>query len=331
MRFKVLCALLILPMGQCVTLEAGRPQGGAQVGGKVTAVIPKATVLHGGQDVPSSPLKVQDKVYWQDVVRTLNMGHVQITLLDGSTLNLGVRSEMKIIQHDPLSQQTAIELPVGKLHIKVRKISYPGGKFEVTIQTAFIGVVGTDFIVESHNDRDKRKRKTLVWCLEGPVMVRNIDAAIFGPVVLNAGEFTTIPFRMPPAATRVSPSEMKKEIRLTNPFLTGSIIEPQMLTHNPGPDGVYRVGGDVSAPIPIFKPEPEYTEEARNAKYQGTAVLWIVVDATGAVTDCKVLKPLGKGLDERAVETVKTWKFKPAMRNGTPVPVRVMVEVAFRL
>ncbi|MBZ5513316.1 MAG: energy transducer TonB [Acidobacteriia bacterium] len=95
--------------------------------------------------------------------------------------------------------------------------------------------------------------------------------------------------------------------------------------------GAYSVGGNVSAPIPIYKPEPPYSEEARKAKYQGTVVLWIVVDAAGNVTDERVVKPLGLGLDEKALETVRTWKFKPGLRNGTPVPVRVMVEVSFRL
>jgi len=95
--------------------------------------------------------------------------------------------------------------------------------------------------------------------------------------------------------------------------------------------GVYSVGGGVSEPIPIYKPDPAYSEEARKAKYQGTVLLWIIVDASGAVTECRVAKPLGLGLDEKAVETVRTWKFKPAMRNGSPVPVHVMVEVSFRL
>jgi TonB family protein len=95
--------------------------------------------------------------------------------------------------------------------------------------------------------------------------------------------------------------------------------------------GPYSVGGGVSAPIPIYKPEPAYSEEARKAKYQGTVVLWIVVDAQGNVTDCRVVRPLGLGLDEKAMETVRTWKFKPAMRNAVPVPVRVIVEVSFRL
>ncbi len=95
--------------------------------------------------------------------------------------------------------------------------------------------------------------------------------------------------------------------------------------------GPYSVGGNVSAPIPIYKPEPAYSEEARKAKYQGVVVLWIVVDTQGSVTDVRVVKPLGLGLDEKAVEAVHTWKFKPATRNGAPVPVRVMVEVSFRL
>ena len=91
------------------------------------------------------------------------------------------------------------------------------------------------------------------------------------------------------------------------------------------------VGGGVSAPIPVYKPEPTYTEEARKAKYQGAVVLWIVVDSQGNVTDARLAKPLGLGLDEKALETVRTWKFKPALRNGVPVAVRVSVEVTFRL
>ena len=95
--------------------------------------------------------------------------------------------------------------------------------------------------------------------------------------------------------------------------------------------GAYSVGGSVTAPIPIYKPEPPYSEEARKAKYQGTVVLYIIVDVQGNVTDARVVKPLGLGLDEKALDTVRTWKFKPGMRNGVPVAVRVMVEVSFRL
>ncbi len=95
--------------------------------------------------------------------------------------------------------------------------------------------------------------------------------------------------------------------------------------------GVYSPGGGVSGPIAIYKPEPMYSEEARKAKYQGTVVLWIVVGADGNVSNVRVVKPLGLGLDEKAVETVRTWKFKPCMRMGNPVPCNVSVEVGFHL
>jgi TonB family protein len=95
--------------------------------------------------------------------------------------------------------------------------------------------------------------------------------------------------------------------------------------------GAYTVGGSVTGPIPIFQPTPNYSEEARKAKYQGTVILLIVVDAQGVVSDARVVKQLGLGLDEKALETVRTWRFKPGTRNGVPVAVRCMVEVTFRL
>jgi TonB family protein len=107
--------------------------------------------------------------------------------------------------------------------------------------------------------------------------------------------------------------------------------------YGPGSDGgccggPFQVGiGGVSEPIPIYKPEPAYSEEARKAKFQGTVLLWIVVDAQGKVRNIQIAKHLGMGLDEEAVKTVSTWKFKPALRQGVPVPVQVEVEVSFRL
>jgi TonB family protein len=95
--------------------------------------------------------------------------------------------------------------------------------------------------------------------------------------------------------------------------------------------GAYSVGGGVSAPGVLFKVEPEYSEEARKAKFQGTVVLSIVVDPSGKARDIKVIRPLGLGLDEKAIEAVSKWRFKPGMKDGVPVPVRASVEVNFRL
>jgi TonB family protein len=89
---------------------------------------------------------------------------------------------------------------------------------------------------------------------------------------------------------------------------------------------------DMTPPVPTYKPEPSYTPQARHDKIEGGITLWIIVDAQGNVTAVReVSKRLGEGLDEKAIETVKTWKFKPATRNGVPVPVRVIVEITFRL
>ena len=95
--------------------------------------------------------------------------------------------------------------------------------------------------------------------------------------------------------------------------------------------GVFRVGGGVSAPKKIFDPEPEYSEEARKAKFQGTCVLYVVVGPDGRTRDIRVQRTLGLGLDEKAIEAVKQWRFEPAMKDGKPVAVAVSVEVEFRL
>lgn len=95
--------------------------------------------------------------------------------------------------------------------------------------------------------------------------------------------------------------------------------------------GAYRVGGGVSAPRAVYAPDPEYSEEARKAKYQGTVVLWVEVGPDGRPRQIRVQRTLGMGLDEKAMEAVRTWKFEPARLNGLPVAVQINVEVNFRL
>lgn len=95
--------------------------------------------------------------------------------------------------------------------------------------------------------------------------------------------------------------------------------------------GAFKIGGGVTAPVPISKPEPEYSEEARKAKWQGSVILSLVVDDKGMPQDIKVLRKLGMGLDEKAVEAVMKWRFKPGMKDGKPVPVQATIEVTFRL
>ncbi len=95
--------------------------------------------------------------------------------------------------------------------------------------------------------------------------------------------------------------------------------------------GVYRVGGGVTAPRVIYAPEPEFSEEARKAKYQGTVVLWVIVGTDGRIHNLRVYRSLGMGLDEKAIQAIKEWRFEPGRKNGTAVAVQVSVEVNFRL
>jgi protein TonB len=95
--------------------------------------------------------------------------------------------------------------------------------------------------------------------------------------------------------------------------------------------GVYRVGGGVSAPRLLYGPDPEFSEEARKAKYQGTVVLWMIVGTDGRTHEIRVQRSLGMGLDEKAIEAVRVWRFEPARKNGQPVAVQVNVEVNFQL
>ena len=105
------------------------------------------------------------------------------------------------------------------------------------------------------------------------------------------------------------------------------------LTENPEPQTTfYTPGAEVSAPVPLHAPDPPYTAQARKAKLSGTVVVQILIDAEGKVVDAKEISPrLGEGLDEKAVDTVRTWKFQPAMRKGVPVAVRMVVQVSFKL
>src|SRR5262249_17070533 len=87
----------------------------------------------------------------------------------------------------------------------------------------------------------------------------------------------------------------------------------------------------VSPPRLIFKVEPEYSEAARKAKYQGTVLLGLEVNTAGEPQNIKVARSLGLGLDEKAIEAVKQWRFKPGTKDGKPATLQTTIEVTFRL
>lgn len=104
-------------------------------------------------------------------------------------------------------------------------------------------------------------------------------------------------------------------------------------THAPAtvPEGAMHVGNGVAPPMLSNKQEPEYSEDARTAKLQGTVLLSVTIGTDGMAHDLKLLHSLGFGLDEKAAEAVSQWQFKPGTRDGAPVPVQATIEVNFRL
>jgi len=95
--------------------------------------------------------------------------------------------------------------------------------------------------------------------------------------------------------------------------------------------GLFKVGNGVSAPVPLNYIEAEFSEEARRKHFDGVCLVSVVVDAEGKPRNARVIRALGAGLDEKAVEAVNKYRFRPAMKDGVPVPVMITVQVNFKL
>ncbi len=109
----------------------------------------------------------------------------------------------------------------------------------------------------------------------------------------------------------------------------GADVQPQGQSRYSG--AVEHAGDAVSAPHLVSNAEPHYSKEARAAGLQGTVGLSVVIDEKGVPRDIRVVRSLGKGLDEKAIEAVEQWRFRPGMKNGAPVAVRTRIEINFRL
>jgi TonB family protein len=95
------------------------------------------------------------------------------------------------------------------------------------------------------------------------------------------------------------------------------------------PPGVVRVGNGVSAPIVLYKPQPTYTDQARDLGVAGEVRLRCIINEDGVPTIVTVAKSLEASLDKSAMETVSKWRFKPGMKDGKPVAVQVLIDVSF--
>jgi hypothetical protein len=190
----VLCSLMVsLPV-------MSQPPAANQVAGQINALIPAATRN-------SQTAKVKEELDWNDLLKTENTGRVRAGLTDGSILSVGSSSELRIVQHDSASQQTALEMDFGKVRSQVTKVTKPGGKFEMKTPNAVIGVIGTDFYTSYEANR------TTVICYKGQVKVtpvgdahatNNSGSSSSDAVIVSAGQMVVITSEMPPSGFQPS-------------------------------------------------------------------------------------------------------------------------------
>ncbi len=206
----VLCSLLTaLP-------AMPQPQTG-QAAGQINAMIPAATRN-------STPAKVKEELDWNDLLKTEHSGRVRAGLKDGSILNLGSDSELRIVQHDSASQQTSLEMDFGKVRSQVMKITKPGGKFEMKTPNAVIGVIGTDFYVGFESNT------TTVICYKGQVTVTPLNGAhaannsgqsstASNSIAVSAGQMVQITSELPPSGfqtTDTPPAVLQASLTATD-------------------------------------------------------------------------------------------------------------------
>jgi len=135
--------------------------------------------------------------------------------------------------------------------------------------------------------------------------------------------------QLPASGSSGDPSTTKTKAEPIGPLpWIFEAIETAKRSHGSGAGSSF---GAPSNPVAVYRPDPEYSEEARRACLQGTIVLAILVDTDGKAYDVHVARGLGKGLDEKAVEAMYQWRFKPGQIDGEYVRVKTRVEVPFRL
>jgi hypothetical protein len=156
------------------------PDATGQRAGEVSRVIPAVSLTRGAKSMNAS---AKTPVDWLDVLSTQANGRARVSLDDGSVLNVGSDSSVKVVKHDAGAQQTDLEVTVGKIRSQAQKISQPNGKFEVHTPSGVAGVVGTDFYVAYENN------VMTVIVFDGVVKVCNLAGVC---VAVKAGQLTTV-------------------------------------------------------------------------------------------------------------------------------------------
>jgi hypothetical protein len=220
----------------CGTSVARLSAAQASEAGAVSALLPQGVAERSGSE---KELALHDAVFWNDLVKTIDLGRMRILLEDQSVLNIGARSSMRIVQPSPTTHQSNLELEFGRFRAKVIEKAGTGGRMVITTPTAALGVVGTHFYVRG----DEKEATVIVF--DGEVRVRNNNSNIAGEQILLAGELTTVLRDQPPTPKLpATPQEIQQAMEETlpaqvarfNPYQSPAGSNPRVVLSGPGLD-----------------------------------------------------------------------------------------------
>jgi len=161
--------------------------------------------------------------------------------------------------------------------------------------------------------------------------IENVSVISGNGMLVNAARDAVSQWTFKPYLLNGQPTEVETSITVNFSLADLMAVVVPVPAANDAVDGAKQIGGDVTGPIPIYEPEPVYSAEAKKAKFMGIVTVGIIVDKNGMPQNVHVTRGVGMGLDEKAVEAVKQYKFKPAMENGKPVAVYMNIEVNFQI
>jgi TonB family protein len=197
---------------------------------------------------------------------------------------------------------------------------------ELAKQDKVEGVVTVSLVV------DEQGRPTNVKVVGGRLLGRHFDSSDADDGLDEKAMEAVKQYRFKPATENGKPVAVYVNVEVKFQLADSTErTQGQSLAVTVTDDGVKQIGGGVTGPIPIYEPEPVYSAEAKKAKFMGIVTVGIIVDKNGMPQNVHVTRGVGMGLDEKAVDAVKQYKFKPAMENGKPVAVYMNIEVNFQI
>lgn len=227
--------------------------------------------------------------------------------------------------------------------IRVTALSLHGQHLTIQAERLFFGNSGQSFQLKKEPKKEKKLRIEVEFDA-GDITAEKADAVLSRIFLTAQDRFVDfVPPYWKPCILATSKGNSERQYNACRfppefalvPGILSSVEEspePKPTTANSGSGGgIVLIGKGISPPRVVSQVDPEFSKEARRAKYQGTILVSLIVNKSGEPRDIRIVRPLGLGLDQEAVETIAKWRFDPARKNGEAVEVEIMVQVDFHL